>query len=179
MAAHLPPPKSAATLRQERDALAIAVKRREQEEQFQKESHQQQVLQQNTDYLNQFAADKPYWQLIEADVARHMPVIWEEYPNADPRAVLQEAHDRAVWSNPRTRSILQKAQADAESNATREAAAKKAEADAKKAEDAKKRAASAKRISALNASGTDQAPPDMEPDLRTAQRRLLAEMGIN
>lgn len=166
------PDPEVAKLRSERDAHAAAIARREREEQYQREAQTQQQETEFRNHVTQYAADKPYWSLIEKDVSAHMPAIWQQYPDADPRAVLQEAHDRAVWSNPQTRSILIKAQADAEAKAAQSAA------EAKRAEDARKRATSAKRIAVLNSSGTDQLPPGVEPDLRTAQRKLLASMGI-
>ena len=95
--------------------------------------------------VDEFSKGKEsYWGDIEGEVVAQIRAIRDREPNADPKEVLQKAHDRAVKLN------------DEVSNRLTEA--KRKEEAAKKAADDRRKADEAKRLASLNTKTSKAAP---------------------
>lgn len=109
-----------------------------------------------TELVDDFAKDKDYWSDIEDDMLAQIHAIKAVSPDKDPKAILEEAHNRAVKLNETVAQKLTKAQRDKE-------AAAKAAAD-------KKRAEEAKRQQSINVKSTSSATP------KASSKSLEAQM---
>jgi hypothetical protein len=72
------------------------------EHELQQQHQQQRALreQQMIDHIEQFAADKPYWDDIEDDISYHLIALKETMPHATGEQILQLAHDKALAGHP-------------------------------------------------------------------------------
>lgn len=82
--------------------------------------------------IDNFAADKPQWKVIEDDILYEVQKVRAQRPGATPREWLQEAYDRALYANPTTRADML-AQQQAKAEAERREKAQQAAAAAKAA----------------------------------------------
>lgn len=104
--------------------------------------------------IEEFKADKPDFDELEADIAINIQRIREESPNLSNSEILTQAYERAQWANPKARqSLLER---------------KEKEAEAKRIENAKKAADEAKRMGGFNI--TSAVSPAGEIDLDQLQR---------
>lgn len=87
--------------------------------------------------VERFAAEKPHWNDVEAQLGDFIEIVRRRNPDASPMAVLEEAYDMAVHANPATRAKV--------TAAAPAAAAKVAD---------EKRAAAAKAANQLNVKTT-------------------------
>ena len=86
--------------------------------------------------------------------------VQAENPDLPPQDVIQQAYDRARWANPATRQKL--------------LAEQQAEAEAKRLDAAKKAASQARRAGAINVNGSTMpaaARASLDDDLRAIWRR--------
>jgi hypothetical protein len=95
--------------------------------------------------VDEFKSGKDYWGEIENQVLAQIHALKIENPNADPKTLLQEAHDRAVKLNDEVSNRLTKAKRDKEA--------------ADKAAEDKRKADQAKRLASLNTKSTTGQTP--------------------
>lgn len=106
-----PDPQVSRLQQQLEDANAQIMKLRstfEAEQQRTVDFQQQQVL--NT--IDEFARDKSDWNDVAADVVEMAMLARQQNPNATIKTLLQQAYDRAVWANPKSREARIKAEAE-------------------------------------------------------------------
>ena len=109
-----------------------------------------------------FGADKPDFSSLVDDIEINISQIKRSKPGLSPKEILQEAYDRARWSNPATRQQL--------------IAEQSAKSEAARLEEAKKAAANAKRAASINVNGSvpGRNQASMDDDLRSIWRRANA-----
>jgi hypothetical protein len=109
--------------------------------------------------IEEFKADKPDFDELEADIAVNIQRIREESPNLSNAEILTQAYERAQWANPKARqSLLER---------------KEKEAEAKRIENARKAADEAKRMGGFNITSavSSSGELDLEQIQRAAFRR--------
>lgn len=120
--------------------LVTEIQSLKQQLQNQQQASQQQQQQAALAAIEAFKKDKPHFDECEADIEAEIPVIRRMKPYASHLEVLQEAYDRATWTNPAVRQrLLDSQRAEAEAKA-KEAEVKKAQEAAQAAKAAKKAA---------------------------------------
>jgi len=113
--------------------------------------------------IEKFAADKPDFDELAADIEMLLPVLRQANPNATLEQIISDAYDKAVWGNPAARQR----RLDTENKAKEQArieAAKKAEEEAKAA-------------GVINVGGSPssaQSSVDLDDQLRAVFRRRSA-----
>ena len=125
-----------------------------------RESHEQQIRQSSYEHtVSAFAADKPDFGDLADEIEHAIPAIRRSNPNLSPKEMLNEAYERARWSNPTTRTKLIEAQ--------------RAGAEKKRFEEAKTAANTARRSAAINVNGSAPIGKQMslEDDLSSIWRR--------
>ena len=141
-------------LKQQLDQIGHKVIGREQAE-------QQSQLNHYVKMINDFAATKADWSEIGAQtMAFSIRQVQADNPDLPPQDVIQQAYDRARWANPATRQKL--------------LAEQQAEAEAKRLDAAKKAASQARRAGAINVNGSTMpaaARASLDDDLRAIWRR--------
>lgn len=121
------------------------------------QQRQAQVRQSFEQRIDAFAKDKPDFDEVAPEILANIQAIQQLNPQATPDEVLNQAYERAVWANPKTRESRMKAE------------------EAKRLQEAAKRAAEAKAAAGINVRGAPRpntdAGNDLDADLRAAFRR--------
>jgi hypothetical protein len=133
----------------------------------QQRAHAEQQRQQNaldgfTRMSDEFIKSKPDIEEAFPEFLANVQAIKTADPSADPKTILQEAYDRAIWANPKTRAKRIEEQNKASETARIEAA--------------KKAANTARLAGSLNVSGSHipRETGDLESDLRSIWRKNSA-----
>lgn len=156
----LPPDPEVAQLKNE-----LAQLRREQEYAKSQETARQRAIaeqqaeQQRMSFsqrIEQFAKDKPDFDEAAPEILANIQAIQQTSPGLSPDEVLQQAYDRAIWANPKTREAKLKAE------------------ETRRLQEAAKQAEQAKRASSINVRSAPKpsAPgEDLDADLRSIFRK--------
>ena len=135
------------------------------------QQQQAREVQENETVVNQWINEvdaqgkplRPYYNDVATEMQNLLPLIREQKPGLSKSQMLQEAYDRAVWANPDTRTVLQRAQQE-------QLEAQRREENLRRTNEAKKAASvNVPRRGAVPASAP-KAP--MDETIRNAAREL-------
>lgn len=128
-----------------------------QRQQYEQQSYQQ-TYQSNAALVEQFIADKPDIDTLGTDLLDRIKTLRAQHPQADPKQLLADAYDSAVWSNPQTRATRIEQQV---------AEKEKARIEAAKAAVAKAQGAATRRVGSV----AGPSPDNLDTDLRSIWRK--------
>jgi hypothetical protein len=160
-ASMLPPDPEVSALQQKLAQMERHLQYQEQERTHQQraaaQAQQQQVRASYESHIDNFAKDKADFDDVAPDILANIYSIQQTNPGLTPDETLQQAYERAIWANPKTRQARMQAE------------------EARRLKEAAKTAEHAKRAGSINVRGAPKQSQsigdDLDADLRSIYRR--------